>query len=104
VSTTTILDQMSAHVEARMNELRGLPYVDLAKLPEILTQEMHVGGMPVAVTVFLRVHPPSQLLVVVQAYRRRFFGIMGQVIAKGFVASENGDRLDAPEKVLWEFT
>ena len=85
-------------------DLRAKSYEELAKLPERDTRIIIILDKPVHLTVHLASRDTNELLVVVQAMRDLWFGITTQIRVEGFIARANGEKLKAPETLLWDYT
>ena len=96
--------EMTAKVQARASELRQRSFVELAALPEVESGDLDLMGHRVLFTVYRSEHAAEELLVVVQAARQRYFGMFTEIRVEGFLANPSGDRVEAPEKLLWNYT
>jgi len=96
--------EMTAKVQSRASELRQRSFAELAALPEVESGNLDLMGHRVLFTVYRSARAAEELLVVVQAARQRYFGLFTEIRVEGFLANPSGDRVDAPEKLLWDYT
>ena len=90
-------------MQARAATLRGKPFHELVALPEIDAAKLEIHGKPVQLNIYRTSHAENEILVVVQAARRRYFGIFKETRVEGFIARPTGELRDAPEKLLWPY-
>ena len=95
---------MKERVRSCLCELREKSFADLKSLPEAETRELAIRGKRVKLAVYRAPQSPQRALVVVQAARDRWFGITTEIYAAGFVVSSNGEKLDAPDEMLWDYS
>ena len=100
----SISGEMQSCAQNRLSELRALSFDELSSLPESETREIQLLGKRVQLTTYRASKLPDQMLIVAQAVRERWFGIMHRVYAVGFIALSNGEKRDAPEEKLWDYT
>ena len=96
--------EVEAFARQRLAELRALTFEQLKSLPEAETRALDILGKRVQLTVWRTSESPDQTLVVVQVVRERWFGITSSVHAFGFIARSNGEKHDASEEALWDYT
>jgi hypothetical protein len=94
---------MVASVRSRIGELRAKSFGELAALPERETRRIEVSGKSASLDTYRIYRSSDELLIVVQAYRARFFGLSEQIRAEGFLASSNGETAEAPEPLLRDY-
>jgi hypothetical protein len=104
VAKIPINREMQTCAQKRPSELWALSFEELSSLPESETRQIDILGERVQLTVYRASELPDQTLVVVQAVRERWFGIMHSVHAVGFIVSPSGQKRDAPEEKLWDYT
>ncbi len=95
---------MAKAVHERLASLRPMSRAEIEALPESQTTELELLGEPVTITTYRALAPTGQTLVVVQAGHDRWLGITTEVEAAGFVVSEGGEQIEAPEELLWHYT
>lgn len=91
-------------VKARLAALRSMPFIEVAALPEVASENVDLGGQRVMLSVYRAARPTGETLIVVQANRQRLFGIYSNVWAEGFLILPSGQTVDAPEQLMWEYT
>ena len=96
--------EMTAKVRSRASELRQKSFSELAALPEVESGDLDLLGHRISLTVYRSARAAEELLVVVQAARHRYFGLFTEIRAEGFLANTSGERIEAPEKLLWDYT
>jgi hypothetical protein len=95
--------QMVEAVQSRLADLRKLSFPEIQALPEAATTESEILGTRVKFTVYRAPQSPDRTLVVAQALRDRWFGITTEIHVAGFIASSSGEKLEASEKLLWDY-
>ena len=96
--------EMAKVVHERLASLRLAPDAAIQALPESQTTQLELLGEAVAITTYRALAPTGQTLVVAQAVHHRWLGITTEVEAAGFVVSQRGERIEAPEELLWNYT
>lgn len=97
------LEQARAHILKLAGELRGKKLADLRPLvTSPVHEQLQVAGVAIDVSTWAREHGNDKLAVVVEASRRRFFGVWHQMTADGFYIDSAGVVLDFAEKDYWE--
>ncbi len=98
------------HLLARLEILRAMPIERLRELPEEKHEEQTVGDTQTSYTTYRASLANGGLLVVVQAFIPTLswptyisFAGVGRMYAEGFVASQDGKTIDAPDELLWEY-
>jgi hypothetical protein len=104
VANNLVYAEMAAKVQSRASQLRRMSFAELGALPEVDSGDIEVMGQRVLFTVYRTVRNGEELLVVVQAARDRYFGLAKDIRVEGFLANPSGERVEAPEKLLWEYT
>ena len=95
---------MASAVKSQAADLRAKSYFELLGLPAMDSRRVEMSGKIVTFTVFRVIQSQHQLLVVVQALRDRLAGLSTEVYVSGFVASANGELVDATETLLWDYS
>src|SRR5262245_29105307 len=96
--------EMRAEVAGRLAKLRQLSIDEIGALPESETKELNILGERVLLGIYRKPQGRDQTLVVTQAVHDRWFGIMSEVEAAGFLVMPGGEKVDAPEPILWDYT
>ena len=95
--------EMAKAVHERLASLREMSDAEIVAMPESKTEQLELLGEPVSITTYRALGRTGQTLVVVQAGHDRWFGITTEIEAAGFVISERGERIQAPEELLWDY-
>jgi hypothetical protein len=103
VGGVDLKSQMAELVKARIAELRPKSFDELKVLPEVDAGEFCILDKSVTLTTFRSSSTVDELLIVVQAFRETLLGMTAQIYVEGFVASVAGERLEASEKLLWDY-
>lgn len=91
------------HRGPRLARLREMSIAQILALPESDTTRSDVLGEPVSISVYRTRRTSGETLVVVQALHDRWFGITSEIEAAGFIVSDGGEKLEAPEEMLWDY-
>jgi hypothetical protein len=102
-NVTPMTAQMIAKVRSRIGELRAKSYRELAGLPERETRNIDVSGKSAALNTYRISRSSDEVLIVVQIYRARFFGLSEEIHVEGFLASSTGKTAEAPEQLLADY-
>jgi len=102
-SNEPITSEMAATVHSRLEALRGRPFDELAMLPELVEVQTEESGKPFGLNEHRTTRDDGGVLVVVQATRRRLFGIFTETKVEGFLASPGSGTTVAPEELLWPY-
>jgi hypothetical protein len=95
---------MTVLVKARSASLQERSFEELNALPECETEEISVLGKAVSLTTYRSKHNVEQLLIVVQALRETLYGVTAQISVEGFIVSSSGEKVDAAEEMLWDYS
>jgi len=104
VEAISINDEMAAVARSRIENLRSKSFPELRALPESDEREETIRGKAVIFTVYRSDQPDGSILVVIQAHRERWLGLWANVSVFGFIASADGRRTEAPERLLWDYS
>jgi len=81
-----------------------MSFDELAALPASDVENIDIPGEKIFICVYRSARGADELLIVVQGARERYFGMLHEVRVEGFLARSNGERRDAPEELLWDYT
>jgi hypothetical protein len=104
VTANPITVEMKERMRSCLTELRERSFAELKSLPEAETRELAIRGKRVQLAIYRAPQSPERALVVVQAARHRWFGITTEIYAAGFVVSSSGEKLDASDEMLWDYS
>ena len=90
-------------VQERVLNLQNMSHVDLKALPPTAIESVQIFGKATSITVYRDNRPNDELLIVVQAVRDGLFGRFPFYV-EGFVSSSSGEKLNAAEELLWDFS
>ncbi len=103
-TSSEIGSQMLALVRVHFDSLQQRSFAELSAIPEVETEKVSVLSKSVKLTTYRRTRGVDHMLIVVQAFRETLLGAAAQISVRGFVVSSSGEKTDAAEEMLWDYS